>query len=155
MKQDALEVMKNHPLFAWMTSSPLEWLVKHGEEKSLKKDETIFFRNSPADALFLVLEGSVVFTEKDKDDISVSQGEAFGHGSLIEIRQRPREARMAENGRLLILNHSTLLQFAREFPDPYSILITNLARMLAARIRDLNEKKASRPYISQPDKKPL
>jgi len=153
MKQDALDVMKKHPLFAWMTSPPMEWLVKQGEEKSLKKDETVFSRNSSSDAVFLVLEGAVVFTEKGKEDIQVARGEAFGHGSLIEIRSRPRDARMAEDGRLLILNHATLLHFAREFPDPYSILVTNLARMLAARIRDLNEKKASRPFLSQTGKK--
>jgi hypothetical protein len=28
--------------------------------------------------------------------------------------------------------------FAQEFPDPYSIIVTNLARELARRIRQLN-----------------
>ncbi|MEM6823273.1 MAG: cyclic nucleotide-binding domain-containing protein [Verrucomicrobiota bacterium] len=140
-----IEVLRKHPLFSWISSEPLEWLAKNGQESLFSGHGKIYEDGSNGDAIFIILEGSVNFPSNNgKADISLKEGEVFGECSLIEVRKRAREAQASPSARIFVLSHQVLLDFANKYPDPYSIMVTNLARNLARRIRDLNTQKSSK-----------
>jgi len=138
-----LDALKMHPLFAWISSAPLSWLADRCTEKSFKEGDVVYERDSEAEAVFLILEGEVEFASADDraEKPVLKAGKSFGESSLVDVRKRVSRATARSNVRLLILPHSVLLEFARLHPDPYSIVITNLARILARRLRLLNMKR--------------
>ncbi|MEM1158573.1 MAG: Crp/Fnr family transcriptional regulator [Verrucomicrobiota bacterium] len=139
----ALEALKQQPLFSWINNAPLEYLVEQGETRALLNGDHIYQAGSPGDAIFLILEGDVEFTSDSGSGKTLSKGSIFGECSIIELKERTCTAKAKGNTSLLVLNHEVLYKFSAEFPDPYSIVVTNLARCLAAQIRNLNEKKAT------------
>jgi len=149
----ALEALKHQPLFSWISNAPLEYLVDQGETRSLLNEEVVYESGSSGDAIYLILEGGVEFIPRSGTSITLNQGSLFGECSVIEVKTRSCTAKAKGKTTLLALNHTTLYQFSEKFPDPYSIIVTNLARCLAARIRDLNEKKAT-TQTENKDKEP-
>ncbi|MEM6883810.1 MAG: Crp/Fnr family transcriptional regulator [Verrucomicrobiota bacterium] len=139
----AIEALKKQPLFSWISSAPLEYLVEQAETRSLLNGDILYSAGSPGDAIFLILEGDIEFAHSLGPDKILNKGTLFGECSVIEVKNRRCEAKAKGNTTLLILNHEVLYNFSEKFPDPYSIVVTNLARCLASQIRDLNEKKAT------------
>lgn len=139
----AIDALKKQPLFSWISNTPLEYLVKHAETRSLNPGDVLYEAGSPGDAVFLILGGEIEFHAEGKAVAALGSGDLFGECSLIEVKERACDAKAAEKSTVLVLSHELLYRFSKEYPDPYSIIITNLARCLAAHIRDQNEKKAS------------
>ncbi len=138
-----IEALKKQSLFSWISNAPLEFLVENAKTETLKDGEVIYKAGSNGSAVYLIMSGSVEFKPDSGDCITLAAGNLFGECSVIELKQRTSEAKAKGETSILILTHEVLYQFSQKFPDPYSIVITNLARCLAARIRDLNEKKAT------------
>jgi len=139
----AIEALKKQPLFSWISNTPLEYLVERGETRSLLDGDILYSAGSPSNAIYLILEGDVEFTPVSGSAITLNQGSLFGECSVIELKERLSTAKAKGKTSLLVLSHDVLYEFSVKFPDPYSIIITNLARCLAARIRDLNEKQVT------------
>lgn len=137
-----LEALIHQPLFAWISSQPMEWLAKECPCIDLKDKEILYEEGSTSDALFLVISGALSIEAKGHPPIRIEKDSILGECSLIEVRRRAAKAQASEPSRVMILHHATLLRFARQYPDPYSIIITNLARQLARRLRELNDQKA-------------
>jgi len=138
-----IEALKNQPLFSWISNTPLEYLVEKAETRPMKEDEILYEPESSSDAIYLILEGEVKFLCPSGKYKTLGHGQIFGECFLIEVQKRSCEAKVLKSGSLLILDHEALYQFSQEFPDPYSIVITNLARYLSDHIKNLNEKKVS------------
>ena len=138
-----IEALKKQPLFSWISQSPLESLIATASTRPLKDKEILYRRKTPGDAIYLILEGCIEFIPETGTSSTLQNGEMFGECSIIEIKERPCEARAQGEAKVLELTHQTIYQFSQKFPDPYSIVVTNLARCMAARIRNLNEQKVS------------
>lgn len=138
-----IEALKSQPLFSWISNAPLEYLVKSAETRSLKPGETIYEKDSAGNSIYLILDGTILFESGSTKQTTLTKGQLFGECSVIEVKARTCTATAKEASSLFILSHEVLYQFSQEYPDPYSIVVTNLARCLAARIRDLNEQKAT------------
>jgi len=141
----AIEALKKQPLFSWISNAPLEYLVEQSETRKFQDGEVLYEPDTPGDAIYLILEGVIEFKGSKNQTKLLNSGELFGECSVIELKDRPCKAHAKGETTLLILNHDALFLFSEKYPDPYSIFITNLARCLAARIRDLNKKKAITP----------
>ncbi|MGF1678467.1 MAG: Crp/Fnr family transcriptional regulator [Candidatus Methylacidiphilales bacterium] len=137
-----LEALTRQPLFAWISSQPMEWLSKECPCLDLKENEILYEEGSTSEALHLVISGALRIEAQGHPPIRIGKDSILGECSLIEVRRRAAKASASEPSRVMIIHHSTLLRFARQFPDPYSIIITNLARQLARRLRELNDQKA-------------
>jgi CRP-like cAMP-binding protein len=138
-----IEALKAQSLFSWISQGPLESLLSHAHTESLKDGEVLYQAETPGDAIYLIMEGKIEFKPPTGSPVTLTAGEMFGECSLIEIRHRTCQTTAKGATEVLILDHSTIYKFSQDFPDPYSIIVTNLARCLAARIRDLNNQKAS------------
>jgi len=139
----AIEALKKQPLFSWISNAPLEYLVENAETRSLLNGDTLYAAGTPGDAIYLILDGDIQFTPSSGAGKILGKGSLFGECYVIELKDRPCAAKAKGNTSILVLNHGLLYKFSEKFPDPYSIVITNLARCLVAHIRDLNEKKAT------------
>mgnify|MGYP000538047769 CR=1 FL=1 len=145
------QCLRKAPLFSWMSTDSIGWLAHYTEELSFAEGETIYSRGSGSDALYLLVEGEVTFisgTSEDPDEQTAStleEGALFGELSLLENRMRESSARAALPTRLYKIKADTIQDFAKKNQDQHAILLTNLARELARKIRNLNAKKSKGP----------
>ncbi len=100
----------------------------------------LFQKGDPGDALYLVLSGKVrIFREslagKKKTLAYFHPPQVFGEMSLVEDRPRSATAVAEAPTELLVLYRDYYLQLIRRFP----LLAHNLARIVAARLREMND----------------
>lgn len=138
-----IEALKKQSLFSWINNAPLEFLVEKSETRSLLNGDLLYKGGTPGDAIYLILQGDIEFNSAAGKSTTLTQGCIFGECSVIELKDRICEAKAKGNTSVMVLSHEVLYQFSEKFPDPYSIVITNLARCLATRIRNLNDQKAT------------
>ena len=142
------ECFKRVGLLAWLSSEQVASLAGAARLHFYDQNEVVFENGSTGDGLHIIAEGEVIFISgppEDPDRQSVSTlvaGEYFGELSLIDKRTRSAMARAALPTAIYFLSLEQLEKFSGEHPAQHAILITNLAREMARKIRRLNLKKS-------------
>ena len=143
------DLMAQHPLFAWLKGDLISYLASQAAVARYAEGDIIFEKGSKSEGIFLVAEGEVLFisghdTNPDEQNASTCEaGGVFGEMSLIQPRRRTSQARAGLDTTLYILRLGLLEKFATRHPDQFAVLITNLARDLARRLREHNARRAA------------
>jgi len=132
------EVLKSIGLLAWVNEDKLEWLLERSLSYRYEADELIMDATSPTDGLYVIVSGQVRFTRAESQVSHLEVGNYFGELSLISKELRGSIVESISPSELLYISRKHFNGFAEEFPDPYAIIMTNLARELARMIRQLN-----------------
>jgi len=138
MMKDALEAFKPIGLLAWLHADRMEWLAERAFSCEYEAGDLIHEAGSMADGLYIIASGQVRFSSDTLGESQLEAGNYYGELSLIDKRDRTASAEAITAVQLYHLSKRHLNGFALEFPDPYAIIMTNLARELARRIRQLN-----------------
>ncbi|MDZ4787532.1 MAG: cyclic nucleotide-binding domain-containing protein [Blastochloris sp.] len=142
------QCLRKTPLFSWLSTESIAWLAHYTEELSFNQGDTILELGSLSDSLYIIAQGEVTFicgTSQDTDEqqaTSLDEMDIFGELSLLEIKPRTSLVRAALPTTLYRLKAETIAQLAQKNQDQHAILITNLSRFLARKIRTLNSKKS-------------
>lgn len=96
------------PLFSELTEEQLEFVSSHLRRRTYQEREVIVRRDSPGDALFLLISGKVKVSYRDEEDetiIAVLQaGDFFGELSLLDGEGRSADVVALEPTEVLILS---------------------------------------------------
>ena len=103
------ELLRRYPFFGFLDDSQLKAVAMIAEEVSCQKGETLFETEKPAEAMYLLVEGSVdlFYVVSDRDDprlvkefyiSEINPGEMLGISALIEPYQYIATARTAAPG---------------------------------------------------------
>lgn len=136
--KDAIEAFKPIGLLAWLGQENMAWLAERAFSFEYRPEEIILEAGSSSDGLYIIASGQVRFTSEDLGASQLEAGNYFGELSLLDKKERTAIVEAITHVQIYHLSKRHLNGFAQEFPDPYSIMITNLARELARRIRQLN-----------------
>jgi CRP-like cAMP-binding protein len=140
------ELFVRLPLFAWLKSEHIQMLASQTACSTYREGQTIYARGTRSEGIYFVASGEVTFisghdSNPDEQDASTCEaGGFFGELCLIEPRIRTAEARAAMDTKLFILRIGVLEKFAARNPEQFAVMVSNLARLLARRLRDLNPK---------------
>lgn len=105
-------------IFARCDIDDLVALATIGRESAATKGEVIFKEGTPADALFVILEGEVRFEKGGSEVLSVGVGDAFGETSLLDYQPRPVTAiAAAQEVRLLKIDRHDFLDLIADRPE--------------------------------------
>ena len=126
--------------FDRLDKNELDQLEALTEKKRYPAGTTIFFQDDPADALYILLSGSVkVFqtSEDGKDRILriLKPGNAFGELAMIEGKARFVSVQTLEDSEALRLARKDLIAFG----DKHTWVLWTLLSAFAERIRRKNE----------------
>jgi cyclic nucleotide-binding protein len=108
-------------------------LADVAREIELAKGATIYRKDDPADALYMMVYGRVRLSTGDQTTSEVGPGEAFGTWALIDDSERGHQAECIEDGLALALDRD-------EFYDVAAgdlTLLQEVVRALAKRLRAL------------------
>jgi CRP-like cAMP-binding protein len=90
------EFLKTNKLFARLTEGELDLFLPYLHLRQYKQSEVIFFRNDPAQALYLVKEGKISIeidiADKFEPLSQVGKGGSFGNSALLRYTKRTYNA---------------------------------------------------------------
>ena len=137
--------LKKIPAFASMHSADVETFLSHMAVRPESEGEPILREGAVGDGLFVILEGSVSITRKNRKggerEVAVlEKGEVFGEMDLISDRPHNSGAKARSDARLLFLPKKAFQDLLREGNPGAAGLVIYFARMLSARL-DANNKR--------------
>jgi hypothetical protein len=111
-------------------------LANVAREIEIFEGDRIYSEKDPADALYIVVQGSVRLSTGDRTVSEVGPGEAFGTWSLVDDSERGHRAVCLEDGLTLALHRDDFYDLAAGDLT----LMQELVRVLAKRLRALADR---------------
>lgn len=126
-------VLKGVDLLRSVGPRHLLGLANVAREIELEPDQVIYTEEDRADALYIVVEGTVRLSTNGTTTSEVEPGEAFGTWALVDDSARGHRAISATEGRALVVQRDDFYDLA----SGDLTLLTELVRVLAKRLREL------------------
>ncbi|NTX07209.1 cyclic nucleotide-binding domain-containing protein [Myxococcus sp. CA051A] len=145
---EKLAVIAASPLFEMLSPVELDRLAELARTRHCVPGEVIFHEGDLGDSLFLVVEGQVEVARNGTDGLPrtlavLSPPEFFGEMGLIDKDYRSATVRARTQAHLLQLTAGDLRAFRNEYADGFTFVVVNIARSLAARLREANARLSS------------
>ncbi len=143
------EELQNARLFEGLLPEEAEMLAELSQERRLQARDVVFEQGEAGDALCLLVGGEVEVLRRRADGssceiASLRAPDFFGEMSLVDKEPRSATVRARTEVTLLCLSNKNLQSFARVYKNAFTLVVINIARVLSARLRETNEKLASR-----------
>jgi len=131
------------PLLKGLGADEINRLVELAEIQEYGGGDTVVTEGSTGDAIFLLYTGELPYTHGENGrDIRLAQVQSRGafFGEIALADPGPRSATVLAEGDsvLLKLSLEVLETFFGEFADAQVVILRNIARVLAQRLRDSN-----------------
>ena len=138
------EFVKMSPLFEGLGEMEIHRLIALGSIRKYPPGEVVVEQGSPGDAIFILYDGSLsVSTTRDSgDDIILTtldkRGAFIGEVSVVDQGPRSATVTVKDTAIMMELTVMGIQQFFSEFNDAEPIVLRNIAKVLARRLRDSN-----------------
>lgn len=137
-------LLRESPLFAGLEEKEVHRLVDLSQLHHCQPGETIVAQGSVGDSLFLLCAGTLRVSAEGEKGRAIAlatldePGIFFGEVSLVD--HGPRSATVKAAGEAVVLKVSleVLERFFMEFEDTQVMVLRNLAKVLAQRLRHSN-----------------
>jgi CRP/FNR family transcriptional regulator, cyclic AMP receptor protein len=73
-------------IFGQLSDADVEWLAKHGRRKRLKKSTVLIHERVAVDTFYIVIEGELTVTQKQREIARLGGGEIAGEMSFVDAR---------------------------------------------------------------------
>lgn len=138
-----IELLETAPEFAGLSRADVEALDRIMLEKDYPDGYEFFKQGSPADTIYLIIDGEVAVTQRHSDDRGHTElkrmrsSEIFGEWALIDHARRSACCRAVGPVRVASLPRSAFeLLYTANSPMPYHFQLL-IARQLARDLRSL------------------
>jgi CRP-like cAMP-binding protein len=128
--------LKGFATFAELSEAERQEVAELLEPRELSPGETLFAEGDEADALVLVVNGSLrLASRRAREEATVGGGSQLGGYSLFAVSTRQTSAVGAERARVLLLRRHDFLRLAEDSPRTACRIATALGAELAAQAR--------------------
>lgn len=145
--------LKNASIFGALSDSAIEYLLSESILEEYEDGELVFEDKAKSECFYVVLDGSVGFS-KQVDGVdkpinfgvaTVGFGEALGYVTMIALTPRASDAKALKKTLLLNVNCQVFGAMHDAFAFDFGILILNLSRDMARKIRIISDIMAEKP----------
>jgi CRP-like cAMP-binding protein len=145
---DHFKFLSNVQFFESLKYSEMVRFLPGIHFRKYMKDEVVFFRNDPSQALYILQKGSVTLNIDIKNNfetiLEVKKGEAFGENSLLKNTFRIYTAIVqSEEADLMVIPNYVILEIFNSNPKIKAKMMTSLAEFY-----NLNNKRLFNSYQS-------
>jgi len=149
MSSPTFIALASAPLLAGLTSAALELIETEGAVRTFGEGECILREGDEGHSFFILMKGDVEVVKRHDGAGPVllarlHQGTFFGEMCVVDPVPRAATVRTVTPVIALEIKAATLYHLFRKMPDQYAIVILNLARDMARRLRTLDEAFAGR-----------
>lgn len=145
--------LSRFPLFDGLNDAEIDALLERAIIHQFEDGETVVEEGSQGDTIFLLTDGVLSVSTEDEKGRSVElakldQSGTF-FGEIVLVDPGPRSATVRSSGQtvLLGLSRSVLTDFFAVFAGSEAVILRNIARVLASRLRDSNALVSSLSYL--------
>jgi CRP/FNR family transcriptional regulator, cyclic AMP receptor protein len=133
------------PVFAGLDAAALTLLAQAVEESSFRAGDVIVREGEQGNRMFIIRSGRVEvvkhLSEPHETVLDVLEARNFmGEMCIVDCVVRSASVRAVEETTLYSLRGIDLYRLFKKYPDQYAIIILNIARDLARRLRSIDEK---------------
>jgi CRP-like cAMP-binding protein len=130
-----LEIVKGSPLFYELYDTEILKIVEKCKVINLEEGDYIFKENEEGDEIFLILQGSAIVKKGDLTIGKLRKGDLFGE--MVLLKEKSRNADIIANNfcDVLVMKYDDIFSLFERDNKIFSILMLNLARMLATRLK--------------------
>jgi CRP-like cAMP-binding protein len=126
-----------------MSPEALQYLSSQSYHMDLHRGDIVFREGTPGDSLYLLSLGEVEVVQQldlcDETTLATLQApDFFGEMSLLDKQPRSASIRVVEDCELDVISETELRHLSQFHSEQYSVLVLNMARDLARRLRQLN-----------------
>lgn len=132
-------IIRGTPLFTDLYDKEIDKVLENCSVMQLEMSEKVFSEGDPGRELFLVLTGKIDIIKKGVLIASLSKAEIFGEMILLYEGVRSTDAYATLPTDLLVLDIEAILSVYDKNPRAMSIMMLNLSRLLADRLKRSNE----------------
>jgi CRP/FNR family transcriptional regulator, cyclic AMP receptor protein len=144
-RADHEQILQGIPVFAGLGDAALSLLAHAVEESAFRAGEVIVREGEPGNRMFIIRSGRVEvvkhLSEPSETVLDVLEAKNFmGEMSIVDCVVRSASIRAIEDTTLFSLKGIDLYRLFKKYPDQYAIVILNIARDLARRLRSIDER---------------
>lgn len=142
-----LDTLAGMPVFGGVSSDALEFLLRRVERVQIPRGGYYFREGEPGGAMYVLLRGRVELSRGLEDCCEVlgrlGPGDCFGEMALLDLYPRSASVKTLEDSAALSITHGLLYELYGQSPEPFTIMMMNLARELSRRLRSANQRLAN------------
>lgn len=132
---NAINIIKACPLFYEFYDAEIEKIVEKCKVVGLDPGGAVFRELEEGNELFIILNGEASVKKGDSVLAKLSTGDLFGE--MVLINENIRSADIIADTRLdlLVVEYNDIFSFYESDPKIFGIMILNLCRLLAKRLK--------------------
>lgn len=130
-----INIIKSSPLFFELFDEEIETIVEKCNVMSLEEGDYIFRENDEGNEIFLILTGAANVIKGETVLANLKKGDLFGEMVLLEERTRTADIRAVTYTDVLVMDFDAIFGIFRKNPKIFSLLMLNLCRLLAKRLK--------------------
>ncbi|ADZ90804.1 cyclic nucleotide-binding domain-containing protein [Marinomonas mediterranea] len=142
----SIERLKTASIFGALGPDAIEFLLTNGNLEEFEEGETVFEKDEVADGFYIILDGEIeLFKDKEAyekamkfGEGSIGFGEELGYCTMIALLPRAANARTSKKTLVLKVDSYVFGQFHDYYAFDFGILILNLSRDMARKLRLLS-----------------
>lgn len=141
--ESVLPVLSDIALFGAMSDRQMSALCRCLEEGAFRRGEFIFQKGDIPSHIYIVTRGTIDLLIVDQgitlQKKTLTAGECFGEASLMSMQRHAATAIAREDCEVIVLSKHALARLEKEDCTAFSLLVMNIARELARRLRLTDE----------------
>lgn len=134
-----LQMLPRISLFGAVQQSDVDAFIRPLHTAKFFRGETLFREGDPPGAFHLILEGRASLEIRGRNVASVGEGDVLGADALIGIHAHPMTAVARTSCVVVVIPPSAIHRLSRSNPGVFAMLMTNIARDFARRIRHMSQ----------------
>ena len=146
IEEFGMDYFKSASTLGALSNTAITYLLEKGTLFQLNKGDQLFAYDSPGDNFFVVLKGTIQFYKPGKHQSTHIRdylfGQEIGSVAMIGLHNRSGDAFAGEDSIALKVSCSLFQSLHETFPTDFGILLLNLSREMARRLRESDEKLA-------------
>lgn len=135
-----INIIKSSPLFFELFDDEIEIIVETCNVMSLEEGDYIFKENDEGNETFLILTGAANVQKGDTILAELKKGDLFGEMVLLEEKTRTADIVAKTYTDVLVMDFDSIFGIFKKNPKIFSLLMLNLCRLLAKRLKGSSEK---------------
>ena len=137
--------LQKYSLFGALLPEDIDRLRPFMQNVDYAVGEEIIREGEPNGRLHFVLEGRVEVLKRDQELLELGEGETFGEVEVLDPKPAVASIKALVPTRVAIISNSALHEIYKADPRIFAIIIMNLARDIARRLRRMDEMACGAP----------
>ena len=135
--------LQKYSLFGGLDEEQVSIILPLMQQEDFGHDELIITEGKPNDKIYFLIEGQVSVIKKDIVLTRFGEGDAFGEVEVLDVMSAAASIKSVSKVKTMSISNKALRDIYKLDIKIFSLIIMNLARDLARRLRRMDDLMAS------------